>query len=369
MKNLITIALAAAITSTAATAYSQENMETTLNNRQQHLVAIASLEAKGDLANLAAELDSALDDGLTVSEAKEALSHLYAYTGFPRSLNSLNTLQNVLSGREQAGKATIEGQDPDPLPEGYDALKQGTQVQSKLTNREYNYAFAPATDYYLKAHLFGDIFARNNLSHADRELVTISALASIEGIEPQLKSHMTNAPNLGLTVAEVGAIPAVLAQKVGEKEAYRARKAFAEIHGSEFDEIPPMDFAAGTPNTGYAQYFIGNSYLALLASGDGKLPVQNVTFEPACRNNWHIHHDFNQILICVSGYGWYQEWDKPARLLKPGDVVDIPAGVKHWHGATADSWFQHVTVSTPSEEHYTEWLEPVDDDQYATVGK
>ena len=98
-----------------------------------------------------------------------------------------------------------------------------------------------------------------------------------------------------------------------------------------------------------------------------QVPAFNVTFEPGCRNNWHIHHAKSgggQMLVCVYGSGWYQEWGKPARALKPGDVVNIPAGVKHWHGAAKDSWFQHIALEVPGEEKQTEWCEAVEDEAY-----
>lgn len=126
-----------------------------------------------------------------------------------------------------------------------------------------------------------------------------------------------------------------------------------------------MAFPVGEPNTAYAKYFIGNSYLAPLTTQ--QVPVSNVTFEPRCRNNWHIHHakkGGGQMLICIAGTGWYQEWGKPAQKLHPGDVVNIPAGVKHWHGATADSWFAHLALAVPGEETSNEWLEPVSDEEY-----
>lgn len=124
-------------------------------------------------------------------------------------------------------------------------------------------------------------------------------------------------------------------------------------------------FKMGDKNDGYAQYFIGQSYLNMLSTE--QVPVGNVTFEPKCRNNWHIHHaDKNggQMLIVTAGEGWYQEWRKPALKLKPGDVVNIPAGVKHWHGATANSWFQHLALEVPGENCKTEWCEPVSDEEY-----
>lgn len=125
-------------------------------------------------------------------------------------------------------------------------------------------------------------------------------------------------------------------------------------------------FGQGEPNVNFAQYFIGNSYLNPLAKTDN-LFVANVTFEPGCRNNWHIHHaDKNggQLLICIAGEGWYQEDGKDAVSLKAGSVITIPANVKHWHGAKKDSWFSHIAVEVPGENASTEWCEAVTDEQY-----
>ena len=124
-------------------------------------------------------------------------------------------------------------------------------------------------------------------------------------------------------------------------------------------------FPRGEENTAYAQYFIGKSWLCPLSRE--QVGISNVTFEPGCRNNWHIHHASKgggQILLCTGGRGWYQEWGKPARALKAGDVVNIPPQVKHWHGAAKDSWFAHLAVEVPGEDGSNEWLEPVDDEQY-----
>ncbi len=127
-------------------------------------------------------------------------------------------------------------------------------------------------------------------------------------------------------------------------------------------------FGFGNANTAYAQYFIGNSYLnPLTVPGQSPIFLANVTFEPGCRNNWHIHHAKNgggQILICVAGEGWYQEEGKPAQSLTPGTVVVIPEGVKHWHGAKKDSWFSHIALDVPGEQTSNEWLEPVTDEEY-----
>ena len=119
-------------------------------------------------------------------------------------------------------------------------------------------------------------------------------------------------------------------------------------------------FPIGEENTGFAQYFTGRSYLSGLVSQP--IPIANVTFEPGCRNNWHIHHGGGQILLCTAGRGYYQEWGKDPQELHPGDVVNIPPEVKHWHGAAPDSWFSHIAISVPAESGSCEWLEPVTDD-------
>lgn len=129
-------------------------------------------------------------------------------------------------------------------------------------------------------------------------------------------------------------------------------------------------FGTGTPNTAYARYFIGESYLNPLTKPEDGLHLLNVTFEPGCRNNWHIHHAKSgggQILLCVDGEGWYQEDGKSAQSLHPGDVVVIPPEVKHWHGAKANSWFSHLAIECPGEETSNEWLEAVTDEQYAAL--
>ena len=344
--------------------------DTILDNKQQSIIAIASLEAKGDLTNLSTAINEGLDNGLTVNQIKEILSQLYAYTGFPRSLNALGTLQKVIDERAKAGKKTEEGKSSSPRPKDFDALKEGTRIQTLLRGGvPLDYSFCPAEDYYLKAHLFGDIFSGDIVTYAEREIATISALSALESVAPQLASHVKGARNMGVSDEEIRHIPVILSEKTGEKEAWRAKEAIAQVYNSPLTEQKPMtdmSFPKGKPNTAYAKYFIGNSYIQSLV--EGKTPVSNVTFEPGCRNNWHIHHAYRQILICVGGEGWYQEWGKPARKLKAGDVVEIPAEAKHWHGATRNSWFQHIVLhvdegTNPS----NEWLEPVNDEHYMAL--
>ena len=358
----ITIVLAALLVSTLQT----KGQDMTLTTKQQALVAIAAHEAKGNIEGLKAALNEGLEHGLTVSEAKEALSQLYAYTGFPRSLNALGALQQVVKERTATGLRVEEGREADPLPKSYDALKQGTKVQTQLVGgKPFTYAFAPQTDYYLKAHLFGDIFARNNLTFADREVVTVSAIAALPGCEPQLQAHVSGARNMGVSDEALREMPALLEAKIGTAEAERLRGALAVVFGEaqQAGPVQTVDFSVwpkGAPNTAYAQYFTGNSYLAPMEGG-----MANVTFEPRCRNNWHIHHKQVQVLICVAGRGWYQEWGKEAIPMTPGTIIAIPAEAKHWHGAAKDSWFQHLTYHKDVQEGASnEWLEPVTDEIY-----
>ena len=196
--------------------------------------------------------------------------------------------------------------------------------------------FAPGIEQYLLEHLFADIFARGVLTHQERELATVSFLSVIKGAEPQLNAHINMAKNTGLS---------------GDKLNYAVNYAQFITEGAE--------------NTAYAKYFTGKSYLAPLT--DKGIHASNVVFEPGCRNNWHIHHKGGQILLVTGGNGWYQEWGKPARKLKEGDVVNIPAGVKHWHGAARDSFFAHIAIAVPAEGAKNEWLEPVSDSEYSKL--
>ena len=139
-----------------------------------------------------------------------------------------------------------------------------------------------------------------------------------------------------------------------------------KMNKEEFDKVNV--FGQGEPNVSFAKYFIGNSYLnPLTKKEESSLSLTNVTFEPGCRNSWHIHHatkDGGQILICTAGFGWYQEEGKDAISLEPGTVIVIPANVKHWHGAKKDSWFSHIALEVPGENTSNEWLEEVSDEEY-----
>ena len=313
----------------------------TMTERQKGLAACACLMAQGDLERLEPAVKMALDNGVTINELKEAFSQLYAYTGFPRSLNALGVLNKVLDNKQPSWQEGKPWKRPEIWDDAAKALKQGTEVQTKLSGRSFDYNFCPQDDYYLKSHLFGDIFASDQLSAADREIVTVAALSGLEGVAPQLAAHKQGAVNMGNSQELVDELCAWL-----DSEGYTLRSKWPK----------------GEPNP-YGKYFIGQSYLADVGGG-----VINVTFEPRCRNNWHIHHKAVQVLICVSGRGWYQEWGKDAVEMTPGIVIAIPAEVKHWHGAAKDSWFQHLTYHKDVQEGASnEWCEPVDDATYDTL--
>ena len=338
----------------------------TLTERQKGLAACACLMAQGDMNRLEPTVRMALNKGVTINELKEAFSQLYAYTGFPRSLNALGVLSKVLeNGRsseshpsllEDGRVVTDEGKankqpewqegKPWKRPAEWDDAKKayelGVKNQTQLSGKPFNYEFCPQDDYYLKSHLFGDIFAGDQLSAADREIVTVAALSGLDGVAPQLAAHKQGAVNMGNSKQQVDELCTWLCN-----EGYTLNTKWPK----------------GELNSAYAQYFIGNSYLAPLDAEHGG-PV-NVTFEPRCRNNWHIHHKSVQVLICVAGCGWYVEEGKEPVVLRPGVVVAIPAEAKHWHGAAKDSWMQHLTYMTKVEEGASnEWLEPVTDEEY-----
>lgn len=221
--------------------------------------------------------------------------------------------------------------------------------------------------------LFGEVWSREDkLSLKMRSIVTITALISKGIVDNSLVYHLSTARKNGVSKTEMAEILTHLAFYAGWPNAWAAFRMAKEVYAEDGEETHGGFFGQGQPNTAYAQYFVGNSYLKPLTDPSETVFVANVTFEPGCRNNWHIHHakaGGGQLLLCVDGEGWYQEEGKQAQSLKPGDVVTIPAGVKHWHGAKADSWFSHLAVECPGEETSNEWLEAVAEDAYQALGK
>ena len=208
----------------------------------------------------------------------------------------------------------------------------------------------------------------DKLSLKMRSIVTLTALISKGIVDSSLTYHLTTAKKNGVTRTEMAEILTHLAFYAGWPNAWAAFRMAKEVYAEECStEEHGGFFGIGEPNVNFAQYFIGNSYLNPLTDPKETVFIANVTFEPGCRNNWHIHHadkGGGQLLICVDGEGWYQEEGKPAQSLKPGDVVTIPAEVKHWHGAKKDGWFSHLAVEVPGENTSNEWCEPVTEEEY-----
>ena len=243
----------------------------------------------------------------------------------------------------------------------------------QTAGRERLGAFAPKFAALNDDVLFGEVWSREDkLSLRDRSLVTVVCLMAQGLVDSSFQYHLMSAKKNGITKTEIAEILTHAAFYAGWPKAWAAfnmAKAVWAEEDAPADEMAAhaasMVFPIGAPNDAYAKYFTGKSYLAPVSSS--QVGIYNVTFEPGCRNNWHIHHaktGGGQILVCVAGRGYYQEAGKPAQLLVPGDVVNIPPEVKHWHGAAPDSWFSHLAVEVPGTETSNEWCEPVTDEAY-----
>lgn len=258
---------------------------------------------------------------------------------------------------------------------GEDVMKKEkiTQTAGRVQLGEFAPKFAELNDDVL----FGEVWNRPGLSPHDRSMVTVAALVGKGVIDSSLKHHLQFARQNGVTRSEISEILTHIAFYAGWPNAWGAFNLAKDVwaddaqgDGGKAAFQRGMIFPIGEPNSAYAKYFTGNSYLARVSSE--QIPFANVTFEPRCRNNWHIHRaekGGGQMLVCVAGRGWYQEEGKPAVQMLPGDVIHIPANVKHWHGAAADSWFAHLAFEIPGENASNEWLEPVTDEEYDSLEK
>lgn len=336
--------------------FGKEGEIMSLTKRQQDLVKISAYTASSKLDELQIAVNDGLNNNLSVAEIKDLMAQLYAYCGFPKALNGLGVLDKTLKERQKMGLKTEIGKENKIIDKKINSLEVGTDTQTKLVGNKVDMsAISADVDYYLKAHLFGDIFASEIFSWKEREIITVAALAAMSGTEPQRDAHIKVAKLNGVSDAQINEI-----LKISNSAKFSNPSAMSK---DEFAKISP--FGVGELNSAYAKYFSGNSYLNAISNEQVKM--FNVVFEPNCRNNWHIHHAKSgggQILIATAGRGYYQEWGKEAIEMKAGDVINIPAGVKHWHGAAKDSWFAHIAVEVDGTETSNEWLEPVSDKEY-----
>jgi len=354
-----------------------------LSAKQQHLVAIAAFTANGELPKLALALNDGLDASWNVNELKEVLVQMYAYAGFPRSLNGINTFMDVLDQRRSKGIVDDPGREPSPMPAGKSSVEVGTEMLTKLGAVPHgrHLAFAPAIDTFLRGHLFGDIIARDNLDVQSREIATISALATLDRVDPQLASHVNVGMNAGLTEAQLRSLVAVIADKVDTKHGDHAADVLAQalrkraatpkpaVAPSTPSSAPAMvrvqKHAARSIETAPAEHFTGTARVErMFQNGDpARASGASVTFEPGARTAWHSH-PLGQTLIVTSGTGWVQQWGEPKHTIEVGDVVTIPPNVKHWHGAATTTAMTHIAIQEQLDGKTVEWMEAVSAEQY-----
>ncbi len=235
-------------------------------------------------------------------------------------------------------------------------------------------AFAPDFAHFNDDILFGENWNNMDIDLKTRSILTVVALMSQGVTDNSIRYHIQNAKNHGVSQREMAAVITHTAFYAGWPHAWAVFNIAKEIYAENDSAVSDKErfqseimFPIGEPNP-YGDYFAGQSYLAPVSTE--QIPIYNVTFEPACRNNWHIHHAKSgggQMLICIGGRGWYQEYGKEPRELNPGDIVNIPAEVKHWHGAAKDSWFAHLAVEIQGEDSSTEWCEAVSDSEYGKL--
>ena len=235
-------------------------------------------------------------------------------------------------------------------------------------------SFAPAFAHLNDDVLFGKVWNEQALSTKTKCIITVVSLMASGITDSSLKYHLENAKKNGVTKEEIAAIITHATMYTGWPKGWAVFRLAKEVWTEDTKPLSEKDkfqneimFPIGEKNP-YGEFFVGQSYLAPVSTD--QVPIFNVTFEPGCRNNWHIHHakqGGGQMLICVGGRGYYKEWGKEAVEMLPGTVINIPPEVKHWHGAAKDSWFAHLAIEIAGEETSNEWLEAVDNAEYEAL--
>lgn len=372
MKQLMIIGIVMLLTPIAIQAATTD--KAMLSLKEKSIVEISAFISTGDTDKLYDAINAGLDKGLTICEIKEVMVQMYAYCGFPRALNALNIMMRTVEERKSAGKNDVEGVEASPITHITNMSELGETIRTALVGRPVTgkvYEFCPIIDEYLRSHLFGDIFARDNFSHQYREIATVGALAGM-GLETQLRSQLGICRNIGYSENQLRDFANVIITKVGSSNGATVNRVLDEIFNKETAEAPiPVTssevkdvFAKGKP-LGENPNFTGEAWLKTFVTKADSMDctVGNVTFAPSVRNSWHSHPG-GQILLCTSGKGYYQEKGMPIRLLLPGDVVKIAPNVIHWHGATPDSEFTHIAIGTQTSKGGAQWYGAVTDEVY-----
>lgn len=384
IKILLVLALQLILINNESRAQEKTNNISNLNAKQKSIVSISALTAKGDLPQLTIALNEGLDSGLTVNEIKEVLVHLSAYAGFPRSLQGINTLMAVIETRKGKGINDKFGKDATPKKNNESKYEQGKKNLEALTGQpdrvpKTGYAaFVPIIDTFLKEHLFADIFNRDVLTYIEREIVTISALVSMGGVEPMMRSHMNIGLRLGLSTSSIQEILGMIEQKIGKQEADSGRKILDSITGVSNSQPVEERLQNSNSEKGNSSLyskgvkapsnnFTGTAWvnMVVLASDGLDCSTGVVTFEPGARTAWH-RHPGGQILLITEGKGYYQERGKSIQIMQKGDVIKCIPGTEHWHGASPDSKVTHIAIGPNSKMGSAVWLEKVTEKEYGS---
>ena len=342
-----------------------------LDPRQRQIVKISSYTAQGNLSSLNRALHDGLDSGLTINEVKEVLVHLYAYTGFPRSLQALNTLIVVLNERKTKGIIDNVGKTASPIHDNLTRYERGKMVLESLTGQKETgpktgyAALSPEIEVFLKEHLFADLFTRDILSYVDRELATISALIVLGGVEPMMQSHMRIALNIGVNKEKLNHLVVIIEDEVGKQASISAKNALSVVTRDSIQQRNPLPdlYTKGIRAPG--ENFTGVVWLQMLVQPVDSLGHSTglVTFEPGARSAWHKHPG-GQVLLVTHGKGYYQERGSPIKIIYKGDVIKCSPGIEHWHGASPDSEMSHVSITSNFQKGSVVWLQKVTDDEY-----
>ena len=355
-----------------ATADAKVFADSALSLKEKSIVSIAALTAKGDLIRLKKAIEDGLQSGLTINQIKEVEVHLYAYCGFPRSIRGIQTLMQVIEERKSKGINDVNGKDATPIIDTLNKYDRGKNTLSKLTNSKQERpvtgygAFAPAIDLFLKEHLFADIFDRDVLTYAERELVTIAVLSAIGNADPMLRNHYSICINLGITENKLYAFTETIKSLIGNDAYFSSKKTLDELFNKKVSAYTLTDlqgvFEKGEKIN--SANFQGTVYLnnLIIADSINTSAVGNVTFEPGARTKWHMH-PAGQIILVIDGIGYYQEKGQPKRIIKKGDVVKCQPNLPHWHGASANSSFIQVAI-TNRHLGETVWMQEVTDEEY-----
>ena len=351
-----------------------------LGPTEYSMARISASTATGDLENLTLALNQGLDNGLTINKIKEELVHLYAYCGFPRSLMAINTFTDVLEKRKERGIKDEIGEEPTNL-KGGDKYEIGKEVLEDLTGTpadgpKAGYAkTVPIIEVFLKEHLFADIFKRGVLSFKEREIATVAALLTMGDLAPMATGHIRISMRLGVTVPQISQILDIIETEVDKTEvdknvAQEGRELLAGITSKK----PSQSNIVSTENYGEKIYpkgkkinnsvFTGAAWLKMLVEADevNRNSVGVVTFEPGARTFWHQHPN-GQIILALSGEGYYQEKGSAKKILRKGDVAKCPANILHWHGAGPDGEFVQIAI-TSRIGGATQWFKKVTDKEY-----